>query len=127
VAVAVVAVALLLPSGPAHSVGKGGPQAPSSSTTSPSAVFVGSVPTPTGVTASRSGTQLVVSWSDPDPEPGDFFVVLPTVNGSQQSPVQTTRTTTTIADPTGATVCAQVELVRRNGQTSTPSSPACGS
>jgi serine/threonine protein kinase len=127
VAVVVVAMVLLLPSTPARSTGAAGSPTSSPSTTSPSAVFVGSVPTPTNVTASRSGAQLVVSWSNPNSQPGDFFVVLTTVDGSQQPPVQTTKTTTTVPDASGAAVCAQVELVLQDGQASTPSSPVCGS
>lgn len=122
--VAVVAVvAALVSSAPPRRTSSRVGNAPTSSTTSPGTVFTAPVPAPSGVVINRTGAKAVVKWSNPDPKPGDFFVVLPTVNGVQGSPIQSSTTT---ANVTGAgTICVQVELVRQAGQTSAPTAPVC--
>lgn len=122
VVVSVVVLALVT-SAPAHRAPSRVGNVSTPSTTSPGGVFTAPVPVPSGVAITRTGTQAIVNWSDPDPEPGDFFVVLPTINGVPASPIQVSTTTASVSG-TG-TICAQVELVRHAGQTSAPTTPVC--
>ncbi len=122
------AVVIVIVAGVAVLLGHSSPSR-SASTSAPATTALppdlgAAVPAPTGVAVTLSGTGAVATWSHPDPQPGDFFVVMPTYAGVQQQPVQTSSTTATL---TGARVpvCVQVELVRSNGQASSPSTPAC--
>jgi hypothetical protein len=107
-----------------HSSPSRGASTPSSTTTAPPPVVGAQVPPPTDVAVALSGTSAVATWSHPDPQPGDFFVVLPTFAGVQESPAQTSMPTMTFT-AVKLPVCVQVELVSSDGQASAPSAPAC--
>jgi serine/threonine protein kinase len=79
------------------------------------------IPQPTHVTAQRKGTEVTVSWTDPAPEHGDYFLVQETPGGPQV--VHATRLVVTVA--TSTVPCFTVELVRSNAQASDPTASVC--
>jgi len=86
------------------------------------------VPVPTNVAATldttSSGTTATVTWTDPDPQPDDFFEV----TGPNGVLKQTSADSTSFSGWNPATpFCATVMMVRKNGQASNPSQAACSS
>lgn len=122
VAVVVVVASLVMSSSPP----KPARGTASTATTGPGAIVGTPVPVPTGVAAHVSGGNATLTWVNPVPESGDFFVVT-ILSGTQASSVHQVEQTTFTATgwPPGTQFCAQVALARQNGQTSIPSAPAC--
>ena len=108
--------------------GGGSPGPTASSTTAPVVTSEVQPPTPTQVTAVADGAQVTITWTDPEHQPGDQFVVLETIAGQQVAPApQTDRTSLVTTDSARGQLCAQVELVRQDGRESQPSAPSCTS
>jgi serine/threonine protein kinase len=98
-----------------------------STTSAPDAIGGGPVPTPSKVSVVASGSSVTVSWTNPAPQPGDWFQVSETVAGQQFTTKQTGARSLVANNVPVGQFCADVELIRQNGQTSTPSVATCTS
>ncbi|WP_424449300.1 serine/threonine-protein kinase [Microbacterium arborescens] len=108
--VAVVVVASLLqPTAPAEPAAS---ETPSSAPQDPLAGFVPRVGDLVGAVA---GTDIVFTWTNPDPAEGDSYLWYPVTLEGTSAPQRVEGETVTIpADPSGRT-CIEVQLVRANG------------
>jgi hypothetical protein len=108
--VAVVVVASLLqPTAPAEPAAS---ETPSSAPQDPLAGFVPRVGDLAGAVA---GTDVVFTWTNPDPAEGDSYLWYPVTLEGTSTPQRVEGETVTIpADPSGRT-CIEVQLVRANG------------
>ncbi|MEI2775062.1 MAG: serine/threonine-protein kinase [Tetrasphaera sp.] len=116
------AVVLVLAGFAASKLGDGGPgttpRSEDSTTEAVSDPVEGIVPPVTHVTLKRRGGKLRVSWTNPDPRPGDEYRVLPV--GPTGTVVEATTTHADVPIAADGTTCVQVTLLRRSG---TPSNP----
>jgi hypothetical protein len=80
------------------------------------AVDVG-VPVPSELGVSRHGKDLVFTWANPDPRPGDSFQWRRTDTDTAGNAQSVTEMSVTVAD---SHACIAVILVRDNGQSSDP-------
>lgn len=77
------------------------------------------VPKPTDVRAVREGEQVVVTWTNPDPRPGDYYLFRVPEIGIEKGYERTEETTARVTAPPGK-ACVEVLLRRSNGRPSEP-------
>ncbi|HHV21699.1 MAG TPA: serine/threonine protein kinase [Propionibacterium sp.] len=77
------------------------------------------VPRPTGAKAVQEGTEVVVTWLNPQPEEGDYFLYRVAVPGREQFSERTEATSVRVPAEPGRT-CVEIVLARANGRDSEP-------
>ena len=97
------------------------------STTGGSSPVIIAAPTPTSVSAARSGTTINVSWANPDPMKGDYYEISEYIDGQETTSVQSSTNSKRFTDvPSTVSPCFTVVLQRENGgSASNPTSPTC--
>ncbi len=115
VVVAVVVVASLLQPPPEPE-----PTDAATESSAPQDPLAGFVPQMGDLTGVVSGSEVVFTWTNPDPAEGDTYVWFPvTLEGTGAGQRVDEPTVTVPADPGGRT-CIEVQLVRSNGGTGEP-------
>jgi hypothetical protein len=88
--------------------------------------LAGYVAAPTN-TKADNGTagKVVFTWSNPDPQPGDSYVVTWSLANETQPVATVTDTTFTARGAARQIVCAEVALVRSDASSSVPDKQIC--
>jgi hypothetical protein len=85
------------------------------------------VPEPTDITASVAADGIRFTWTNPDPEDGDYYLYAVVTTAAEPEFHSVPETEITVpADPSGTT-CIDVVTVRANGQSSDPPVRGCTS
>lgn len=88
--------------------------------------LAGYVASPTNTRADNTTTgEVVFTWSNPDPEPGDSYVVTWSIANEAQPVATVSDTTFTARGAARQIVCAQVALVRSDASSSVPDRQIC--
>jgi predicted Ser/Thr protein kinase len=82
-------------------------------------------PVVTDVTGQPSGGDVVFTWTNPDPMPGDIFLYRPVVVGQELPFQEATEATATVAADGSGRTCIEVVLRRDDGTSSSESAEGC--
>jgi len=103
---------------------------PSGTTTTPTAspqdIRLASAPTPTDLAGTVRGDVAVFTWTNPEPEEGDAYLVAVTNRmGQTADPIRVTTTQTEVPIDQDGRACIEVRVVRSNGYASSTPATAC--
>ena len=83
------------------------------------------VPEPTDITASAGADGIHFSWTNPDPEDGDYYLYTVVTTATEPEFHSAAETGVTVPADASGTTCIDVVTVRANGQSSDPPARGC--
>ncbi|MFB7251428.1 serine/threonine-protein kinase [Microbacterium sp. NPDC056234] len=84
----------------------------------PKEVVTSVVPRVTELAGARSGSQVTFTWTNPEPEEGDYYIWEQVVLSGESSPEKANEPTVTFAPQATGETCVDVSLVRADGRAS---------
>ena len=107
-------------------VGTGTPGTTATPTTSPQEIRLASAPIPTELAGTVRGDVALFTWTNPEPEAGDAYLVAVTDRmGQTGDPTRVTVTQTEVPIDQDGRACIEVRVVRSNGYASSTPAKAC--
>ncbi|MEZ3160509.1 serine/threonine-protein kinase [Microbacterium sp. BWT-B31] len=85
----------------------------------------GTVPDVTDLAGQVAGSEVVFSWTNPDPQDGDTYLWRPVVPGESFTFDETAQPTVTVAAAASGLTCIEVLLVREGGRSATQGVEEC--
>ncbi|PFG20781.1 serine/threonine-protein kinase [Serinibacter salmoneus] len=95
-------------------------ETPDEPTPAPEPAFTAGVPAPSDLVLRREGEDVVATWVNPSPQPGDRFSWQAELDGVPTARESTTRTQVRVPAGGVTEVCLQVAVVRQDGALSDP-------
>ncbi len=83
------------------------------------------VPLVTDLVGEAAGDDVVFTWTNPDPQPGDIYLYRPVVAGEEFAFEETTELTVSVASDASGRACIEIVLRRKDGTSSSDSAEEC--
>ena len=83
------------------------------------------MPLVTDLVGEAAGDDVVFTWTNPDPQPGDIYLYRPVVAGEEFAFEETTELTVSVASDASGRACIEIVLRREDGTSSSDSAEEC--